>query len=109
MLELLCDCIERVELDGLDAITSQDVQQLRCEACIMGKGTRLPSPPAEDIQASNPGELVYINIWDRPALCPWVGLDISSPAMMTTRGRSTSSSSSRSQAHFRQSRSNCLG
>jgi hypothetical protein len=50
-------------IDGLNAITSQDVPSFECEACIMGKGTRLPSPPSEDIQATKPGELVHIDIW----------------------------------------------
>jgi transposase InsO family protein len=29
----------------------------------MGKGTRLPSPPAEDIRAAKPGELIHIDLW----------------------------------------------
>jgi hypothetical protein len=49
-------------IDGLDAITSQDVSDFKCESCIMGKGTRLPSPPAEDIRATKPGELIHIDL-----------------------------------------------
>jgi transposase InsO family protein len=59
-------------IDGLDAITSQDVSKFKCEACIMGKGTRLPAPPAEDIQATKPGELVHVNLWG-PATTPSIG------------------------------------
>jgi transposase InsO family protein len=29
----------------------------------MGKGTRLPSPPAEDVRATKPGELIHIDLW----------------------------------------------
>ena len=50
-------------IDGLDAITSQDVSGFKCESCIMGKGTRLPSPPAEDVRATKPGELIHIDLW----------------------------------------------
>jgi hypothetical protein len=47
-------------IDGLDAITSQDVADFKCESCIMGQGTPLPSPPAEDITKS--GELIHIDL-----------------------------------------------
>jgi hypothetical protein len=50
-------------IDGLNAITSQDVSDFKCESCIMGKGTRLPSPPAEDIHATKPGKLIHIDLW----------------------------------------------
>jgi transposase InsO family protein len=55
-------------IDGLDAITSQDVSKFKCESCIMGKGTRLPSPPAEDIRATKPGELIHIDLWGPAAV-----------------------------------------
>jgi hypothetical protein len=59
-------------IDGLDAITSQDVSDFKCESCIMGKGTRLPSPPAEDVRATQPGELIHIDLWG-PATVASIG------------------------------------
>jgi hypothetical protein len=59
-------------VDGLNAITSQDVSDFKCESCIMGKGTRLPSPPAEDIRASKPGELIHFDLWG-PATATSIG------------------------------------
>jgi transposase InsO family protein len=38
----------------------------------MGKGTRLPSPPAEDICATTPGELIHIDLWG-PATVTSIG------------------------------------
>jgi hypothetical protein len=59
-------------IDGLHAITSPDISNFKCESCIMGKGTRLPSPPAEDIRATKPGELVHIDLWG-PATVTSIG------------------------------------
>jgi hypothetical protein len=59
-------------IHGLDVITSQDVSGFKCESCIMGKGTRLPSPPAEDARATRPRELIHIDLWG-PATVTSIG------------------------------------
>jgi hypothetical protein len=59
-------------IDGLHAITSHDVYDFKCKSCIMGKGTRLPSPPAEDICATKPGEFIHIDLWG-PATVTSIG------------------------------------
>jgi hypothetical protein len=38
----------------------------------MGKGTRLPSPPAKDIRATKPAELIHIDLWG-PAAVTFIG------------------------------------
>ena len=49
-------------IDGLSQVTAKDVNEFRCEACIMGKGKRLPAPPTE-IRQSQPLAIVHIDIW----------------------------------------------
>jgi hypothetical protein len=38
----------------------------------MEKGTRLPSPPAEDVRATKPGGLIHIDLWG-PATVTSIG------------------------------------
>lgn len=58
-------------IDGLSQVTAKDVNEFRCEACIMGKGKRLPAPPAE-IRQLLPLATVHIDIWD-PATVKSIG------------------------------------
>ena len=60
-------------IHGLDAITSQDLREFECQACIMGKGTRLASPPApEDTKATALLDLIYVDLWG-PATTASIG------------------------------------
>ena len=58
-------------IDGLSQVTAKDVNEFRCEACIMGKGKRLPAPPTE-IRQSQPLATVHIDIWG-PATVQSIG------------------------------------
>lgn len=52
-------------IDGLNAITSLNLQQFQCEACTLGKGKRLPtlrSAPLET-RASNLLDLIHVDLW----------------------------------------------
>jgi len=58
-------------LDGLGQVSQTDIHEFRCEACIMGKGTRLSAPPS-NIRAAKPLEIVHIDLWG-PARTASVG------------------------------------
>ena len=49
-------------IEGLSQVTARDVNEFRCEACIKGKGKRLPAP-ANEIREIQPLATVHIDIW----------------------------------------------
>lgn len=53
----------RLGRDILKHATTRDISDLFCEDCIKGKTGRLPSPPAPDIRAPKPLELLHMDIW----------------------------------------------
>ena len=55
-------------IEGLSQVGQQELKKFHCDYCIIGKGTRLPSPP-NAIRASQPLETVHIDLWG-PAPVP---------------------------------------
>lgn len=53
-------------INGLDGITSLDLQQFGCGACTLdqGKGPVALLPAPSDTQASDPLELVHVDMWE---------------------------------------------
>lgn len=49
-------------MSGLREVPEKDLLGFECEACIHGKGTRLPSPPSS-VHAQEPLALVHLDLW----------------------------------------------
>jgi transposase InsO family protein len=63
--------LDRDATSACSAMTPDDIKNLFCEPCTMGKGTRQPSPVAPE-RATKPNERVHIDIWG-PARTPTAG------------------------------------
>lgn len=61
-------------IDGLDAITSLDLQQFECKSCILGKGKRIASlsTALPETRSTHLLDLVHVDLWG-PATTPSMG------------------------------------
>lgn len=58
------DMARRGKIEGLEGVNMEHVRSFECEACILGKGKRLPSPNAPPYtRATKLLELLHIDIW----------------------------------------------
>jgi hypothetical protein len=56
-------------IDGLDAINAADLSKFQCEACVLGKGKRLPSPTAPlETRSTKLLELLHVDLWGPASL-----------------------------------------
>ncbi len=53
------------KIDGYNG--DGNVNDLFCEHCIMGKGTRLPAPPS-DKRATKPGGTIHLDLWGKSSV-----------------------------------------
>lgn len=52
-------------IDGLNAITSQEMQHFQCDACILGKGRQLATATTapQETRASRLLDLIHVDLW----------------------------------------------